>query len=64
MEVSSIKLEVVILTSAPQILTSPSLISPPCDLIISLVIANPRPLSPFNLLREGSSVKNGLNTSS
>ena len=41
-----------------------SLISPPCDLIISLVIDRPKPLSPFSLLREGSRVKNGLNTSS
>ena len=29
-----------------------------------LVIASPSPLSPFSLFREGSSVKNGLNTSS
>ena len=30
-----------------------NLTSPPCDLIISLAILIPRPLSPFNLLREG-----------
>ena len=39
-------------------------ISPPCDLIISLVIVNPKPLSPFSLFLDGSSVKKGLNTSS
>jgi hypothetical protein len=64
MEVIYIKLEVVILTSIPPCFDLPSLISPPCDLIMSLVIAKPRPLSPFSLFREGSSVKNGLNTSS
>ena len=31
---------------------------------MSLVIDKPKPLSPFNLLRDGSRVKNGLNTSS
>ena len=41
-----------------------SFISPPCDLIISLVIVNPNPLSPLSLLREGSKVKKGLKTSS
>ena len=40
------------------------LMSPPCDLIISLVIVNPKPLSPFNLFLAGSHVKNGLKTSS
>jgi len=43
---------------------SDNLTSPPCDLIISLVIVNPKPLSPLSLFLEGSKVKNGLNTSS
>ena len=48
----------------PFIFDFKSFISPPWDLIISLVIVNPSPLSPFSLLREGSKVKNGLKTSS
>ena len=53
-----------ILDLNPPNLDFSNLISPPWDLIISLVIDNPNPLSPFSLLRDGSSVKKGLNTSS
>ena len=48
----------------PPIEDGESLISPPCDRIMSLEIVIPNPLSPFNLLREGSKVKKGLKTSS
>ena len=43
----------------PPIEDGESLISPPCDRIMSLEIVIPNPLSPFILLREGSKVKKG-----